>query len=149
MQKQWSPSWIVLLWEQWKEQTLMIWWWPRLRKKHISQSRNLWFWLKHDLWTYMWLTAQQENPILKTVIDWISGQKLQDLKHLLGDTADIEEGTIILWEQKKLLLYQGALYYCDTPTGKLEEVLQFIVPKANQVAAMNGCHRDVGHQGQQ
>ena len=30
-----------------------------------------------------WVTAQQEDPILKTVIKWISNQKVQDLKHLL------------------------------------------------------------------
>ena len=35
------------------------------------------------------------------------------------------------------------------PTGKLKEVFQFVVPKAHQVAAMNCCHQDAGHQGQQ
>ena len=34
------------------------------------------------------------------------------------------------------------------PSGTLEEILQFIVPKAYQTAAMNGCHQDAGHQGQ-
>ena len=29
------------------------------------------------------------------------------------------------------MLYQGALYHCQTPNGKLEEVLQLIVPKAH------------------
>ena len=38
------------------------------------------------------------------------------------------------------MLYQGALYHHHTPAGKLEEVLQFVVPKAHWVAAMNGCH---------
>ena len=47
------------------------------------------------------------------------------------------------------MFYQGALYHCHTLVGELEEVLQFIVPTANQVAAMNGCHRGAGHQGQQ
>ena len=47
------------------------------------------------------------------------------------------------------MVYQGALYYHHTPTGKLEDVLWFIVPKAHWVAAMNGCHHDAGHQGQQ
>ena len=47
------------------------------------------------------------------------------------------------------MLYQGALNHCHTPKGKLEEVLQFIVPTAHQVAAMNGCHKDAQHQGQQ
>ena len=31
-----------------------------------------------------WVTAQQEVPVLKTMIKWICNQKVQDLKHLLG-----------------------------------------------------------------
>ena len=96
-----------------------------------------------------WVTTQQENPILKVLIEWISGWKVQDLKHLLGDDANTEEGKTILKKWKKLTLYQGALYHCDTPTHKLEELLQFVVPNTHWVAAMNGCHQDVGDQCQQ
>ena len=39
-----------------------------------------------------WLTNKQEDPMLKTTIEWISSQKLQDLKHLQGDDANTEEG---------------------------------------------------------
>ena len=39
-----------------------------------------------------WVTAQQEDQILKTVIECISNQKVQDLKYLLGDKANTEEG---------------------------------------------------------
>ena len=107
-------------------------------------------WAAHvDLHVTDWVTAQQEDPILKTAIEWISGQKVQDLKHLLGDDTNTEEGKTILQEWKNLTLYQGGLYHCHTPTGKLEEVLQFIVPKAHWVTAMNGCHHNAGHQGQQ
>ena len=41
------------------------------------------------------VTVQQEYPALKTVIEWISGQKVQDLKHLLGDDRNTEEGSAI------------------------------------------------------
>ena len=44
------------------------------------------------------VTTQEENPILKTMIKWISSQKVQDLKHLPGDNANIEEGKAILQE---------------------------------------------------
>ena len=47
------------------------------------------------------------------------------------------------------MLYQGALYPHHTPTGELEEVLQFMVPNSHWVAAVNGCHYDAGQQGQQ
>ena len=90
-----------------------------------------------------WVAAQQEDPILKIVIEWISSHKVQDLKHLLGDHAMMEEGVAILREQKKFTLHQGALYHCHTLAIELEEALQFVVPMAYRVVAMNWCHRDV------
>ena len=33
-----------------------------------------------------WVAAQEEDPILKIVMEWISTHKVQDLKHLLGTT---------------------------------------------------------------
>ena len=56
-----------------------------------------------------WVTNQKEDPIHK------------DLKHLLGDDTNTNEGKTILQEWKKLMLYQGALYHCHT--SLLEEVL--------------------------
>ena len=96
-----------------------------------------------------WVATQWEDPVLMTMIDWILNWKVQDLKHLLGDNANTEEGMAILWEQKKLMLYQGALYHCHIPASELGKVMQFIVPTAQWVAAMNGYHRDARQQGQQ
>ena len=45
-----------------------------------------------DLHVTDWVTAQQEDPILKTVIEWISDQKVQNLKCLLEDNANTKEG---------------------------------------------------------
>ena len=33
------------------------------------------------------------------------------------------------------------------PKGENEDLLLFMVPKAHQIATLNGCHKDVGHQG--
>ena len=57
------------------------------------------------------------------MIEWISGQKVQDLKHLLGDDANSEESKNILQKQKKLILDQGALYHHHKAAGEMEEVL--------------------------
>ena len=95
-----------------------------------------------------WVAAQQEDPTLKIVMEWISSHKGQDLKHLQGDHAMMEEGMAILRKRKKFTLHQGALYHYHTPTGELEEAIQFVVPIAHRVVTMNGCHRDAGHQGQ-
>ena len=45
-----------------------------------------------DLHVTDWVTTQQEDPILKAMVKWISGQKVQDIKHLLGDNTNTEEG---------------------------------------------------------
>ena len=47
-----------------------------------------------DLHVTYWVTTQQDS-ILKTVIEWMSGQKVQDLKHLLGKNTVTEAGRII------------------------------------------------------
>ena len=94
-----------------------------------------------------WIAAQQEHPILKIVMKWISSHKIQDLKHLLGDHAMKEEAITNLRERKKFMLHQGALYHHLTPARELEEALQFVVPTAHRVAAINGYHMDTGHQG--
>ena len=94
-----------------------------------------------------WVAVQQEDPILKIVMEWISNHEVQDLKHLFGDHAAMEEGMVILREWKKFTLHQGACYHCHTLAKELEDVMQFIVLMAHRVVAMNGCHREAGHQG--
>ena len=95
-------------WEQPKEWMLRTQQWPRLMKTSISQSWKLQLWLKlpkHvNLHVTDWVTAEQEDPILKTMIKWISNWKVQDVKPLLGDDAKTEEGKNILQDQKKLAL---------------------------------------------
>ena len=95
-----------------------------------------------------WVAAQQEDPIQKNVMEWISTYKVLDLKHLFGDHATTEEGMVILREQKKFTLHQGALYHHHTLARELEEAMWFIVP-----TAYSGDHEwmpwDAGHQDQQ
>ena len=45
------------------------------------------------------------------------------------------------------MIHQKALYLCSMSKGENEDLLLFMVPKAHGVAALNGCHRDAGHQG--
>ena len=72
-------------------------------------------------------------------MEWISSHKVQDLKHLLGDQAVMEEDIAILRERKKFTLHQGALYQHHTLARELEEALWFVVPMAHRVVAMNGA----------
>ena len=47
------------------------------------------------------VATQQDDPIVKTMIEWISNWKVQDLRHLLGENMNTEEIKAILQEQKK------------------------------------------------
>ena len=124
-------------------------WWLRLMKRYISKSRSLQSRLElHHMhvWTYMWLTGwppQQEDAIHKMAIKWISNQKVQDLKHLLGDDADtVEELKAILSGVEKANALPSnplpSLPYTGWQGGK--NLVVHVVPIAHWVAAMNGCH---------
>ena len=52
-----------------------------------------------------------------------------------------------MWNTQNFMIHQKALYLHSMPKGKNEDLLLFVVPKAHRVAALNGCHRDTGHQG--
>ena len=73
-----------------------------------------------DLHVADWVATQQEDTIFKTMIEWISGWKVQDLKHLLGGETDMEQGKTILQEWKKVTFHQRALYHHHTPAGELD-----------------------------
>ena len=47
----------------------------------------------------------------------------------------------------ELHILQVTFYLCSTPKGEDEDLLLFMVPKVHQTAALNGYHRDAGHQG--
>ena len=47
-----------------------------------------------DLHVTDWVTAQQENSILKTVMEWISDWKVQDLKHFLAKMQIPKKGKL-------------------------------------------------------
>ena len=94
-----------------------------------------------------WAEAQREDSVLSTVLDWLEAQKKTDLKTRLGEHASGEEGQLILWNHQNFMINQKALYPCSMPKGENEDLLLFVVPKAHQVAALNRCNRDAGHQG--
>ena len=94
-----------------------------------------------------WATAQKEDPELDVVLHWLEAKKKTDLRTLLGEHASSEEGQIVWRNHQNFMVLQDALYLCSMPKGENEDVLFFMVPKAHQTAALNGCHHDVGHQG--
>ena len=74
--------------------------------------------------------------------------KEKSLKHHLGALATTSEGLGFISRQKSLVLVNGKLYLKCKLKGEAETTIVFIVPKAHRRKAINGCHQDAGHQGQ-
>ena len=94
-----------------------------------------------------WATAQKEDPELDAVLQWLGSRKKADLRTLLGECIMSEEGQMVWRNHQNFISLKGTLYLCSSPKGEDEDLLLFMVPKAPQTAALNGCHRDARHQG--
>ena len=94
-----------------------------------------------------WAAAQKEDPELDAVLQWLGSRKKADLRTLLGECIMSKEGQMVWRNHQNFISLQGALYLCSTPKREDEDMLLFMVPKAHRTAALNGCHRDAGHQG--
>ena len=121
--------------------------WLRLMKRYVSKSGKLQSRLELPIhmWTYMWLIGWPPNrkiQFLRPQFEWISNQKVQDLKHLLGDDMNTEEGKGILQDWKKLMLYQGAplpsphtgwqvgrSFVVHSPHGSLSDCHEWMSPR--------------------
>ena len=95
-----------------------------------------------------WLEAQNEDPIIREAIEWMQSGKEKSLKHHLGDLASTSEGLGFISRQKSLVLVNGKLYLKCKLKGEAETTIVFIIPKAHRRKAIDGCHQDAGHQGQ-
>ena len=94
-----------------------------------------------------WAAAQKEDPELDAVLQWLEAKKKTDLRTLLREHVSSEEGRIIWRNCQNCTVLQNTLYLCSKPKGENEDLLLFMVPKTHWTAALNGCHRDAGHQG--
>ena len=103
-----------------------------------------------------WEQAQEADVALATCCKWLHLRKgmLPSrrgtlLKECLGAEAKTEQGKMFFHIHNSLILNKGLMYVNTTPKGETEGVLAFIVPVAQCCMALNGVHRDAGHQGQQ
>ena len=87
-----------------------------------------------------WAQAQRENPEIEATLDWCLNDKKKDtlwaqqfekLKAYLGPLKNQPEGKCIVWNADKLTLSGGILYYQHN-LKYLEEIKQFLVPRAHQ-----------------
>ena len=85
-----------------------------------------------------WATAQRVDP--STRCHWLVAKKKIDLRTLLGEHASSEESQMVWRNHQNFMILQNALYLHSMPKGENEDLLLFMVPKAHQTAALNGCH---------
>ena len=94
-----------------------------------------------------WAAAQKEDLVLNVILNWLEAQKKTNLRMLLGEHASSEEDQMVWRNCQNFMTLQNALYLCSMHKGENEDLLPFMVLKAHQIATLNGCHQDAGHQG--
>ena len=145
-QTQWDQSLMELHWEQHisqSSQPCCSWEWSPLRTGDTCHCRpctctDAYYWLGWSL---------ERGSNVEHSVGLAEAQKKTDLKSLLTEHTSSEEGRLILWNWQNFRIHQGYLYLCWTPKGETKDLVLFMVPRAHHVAALNGCHWDVGHQG--
>ena len=94
-----------------------------------------------------WKKAQKEDPVLYQVVKNLKAPREQ-FKEALKPLIEKK----LVWDYVKMkdcLVLKDGLLYLKTYEGKVKEVLfKFVVPKAHRSKALDGCHREVAHQGQ-
>ena len=101
-----------------------------------------------------WVESQDSDPMLATCKKWlrmhkeILSPKRDILLHeLLGRHME-GEGHTLFRVRNSLILDNDLLYLNTTSKGEAEGVAAFMVPTDQCHIALNGVHRDAGHQGQ-
>ena len=123
---------------------------PAMIKGNQEKEKEVWVaagQVLKEMHVTNWTTAQKEDPKLNAVLQWLESKKKTNLRTLLREHALSEEGWMVWRNHHNFTTFQGTLYLHSTPKGENEDLLLFIVAKMHQTAALNGCHRDAGHQG--
>ena len=103
---------------------------------------------KEEMHVIDWVEAQNKDPVIHKTIKWMHSEKERSLKYSLGDYTSTPEGLGFISRQKFLVLINGKLYLNCKLKGEAKTTTVFIIPKAHRQKAIDGCHWDAGHQGQ-
>ena len=95
-----------------------------------------------------WPQAQWEDPELEITIQWIKMDWASSLRTDLGELANTKDRLALISQQKHLVIINNELCMRATPPGDATETKLFIIPRAYQRRAIDGCHWDASHQGQ-
>ena len=121
------------------DQEVIVWY-----TQIVKQHRNF-----RNLANQDWVIAQSKDPVIPHVIKWIQQPRKDHRKleeYLAGVASDYEKHFYTA-QQKEFTLQDNLLYLQVTPTNSQDTAPVFVVPTVDQQAAIDGCHRSVGHQG--
>ena len=94
-----------------------------------------------------WKQEQKEDPVLYQVAKHLRAP-CETFKAALHKVLD-KKATAAYVKAKEQLLIKNGLLYRKTRQGQADEIMfQFVVPQRHRGAALDGCHREVAHQGQ-
>ena len=94
-----------------------------------------------------WKKEQKEDPVLYQVAKHLRMAR-ETFKAALHKALDKKAMAAYVKVKEHLLIKNGLLYQ-KTRQGQADEIVfQFVVPQRHQGATLDGCHREVAHQGQ-
>ena len=94
-----------------------------------------------------WKQEQKEDPVLYQVAKHPRVPR-ETFKAALRKVLDKKAMAAYVKAKEQLLIENGLLYQ-KTQQGQADEIVfQFIVPQRHRGATLDGCHREVAHQGQ-
>ena len=94
-----------------------------------------------------WKQEQKEDPVLYQVAKHLRAPR-ETFKAALHKVLD-KKATAACVKAKEQLLIKNGLLYWNTWQGQANEIVfQFVVPQRHWGATLDGCHREVAHQGQ-
>ena len=94
-----------------------------------------------------WGKEQAKDPHLSPFIHWIRSRKTYDLGQRLGLQLNNPEVEAIYRQRKNLYLERNMLYIRDWRDPIPDGLRLFVVPTHRRQQALDGLHRDAGHQG--
>ena len=94
-----------------------------------------------------WKLEQKEDPVLYQVVKHLRAPH-EMFKAALHKVLDKKATAAYVKVKEELLIKNGLLYHKTWQGQANEIVFQFVVPQRHRSAALDGCHREVAHQGQ-
>ena len=94
-----------------------------------------------------WKLEQQEDPVLYQVVKHRKASR-ETFKETLLKVTDRKAVSAYAKSKDQLIMKNSLLYWQSKQGPTRKTVLQFVVPQIHRNAALDGCHCEAAHQGQ-